>query len=219
MVEDDPKLQTLMKDYIERFDFKCSAYADPLDVIEVFKKDNNKYSLVVLDLGLPNMDGFDLFKKLKELSNIPIIISTSRGDIGNKIYGFELGADDYLAKPYDPRELILRINLILRRSNFDSNKIEQICNFEINKQTKQVFYKNKDCEFTKIEYEIFIYLVTNMNTNITRNEIIYAISLNKSTKDRTIDTHIRNIRVKIHDDSKQPKYIKSMWGIGYKFSC
>ena len=216
LIEDDLELQVLIKEYLERFEFRCSAYANPLDLLDELEKNIDKYSVVILDLTLPQMDGFDLFKKIKKIADIPIIISSARGDIGNKIYGFELGADDYLAKPYEPRELILRIDLILRRSNIYSNEVEKICEFEINRVTKQIFLNKKDCELTKIEYEIFTYLLTNADKSITRSEIINAVSLNTNTKDRTVDTHIRNIRLKIYDDSK---HIKSMWGIGYKFVC
>ncbi len=142
LVEDDLQMQSLIVDYLKDYGFIVNAFDNPKDVLEDFKLKSD-YSIIILDLMLPFMDGFDLFNKLKEIKNIPIIISTARGDIGNKIHGFELGADDYLAKPYEPRELVLRIESILKRN---------------------------------------------------------------STKS-----------FKIGDDSKNPKYIKSVWGIGYKF--
>ena len=160
------------------------------------------------------MDGFDLFNKLKQIKNIPIIISTARGDIGNKIHGFELGADDYLAKPYEPRELVLRIESILKRN---SNKSFKISDFTIDKDNRTVIIDDFPVDFTKIEFEIFIYLVENQNKISSREQILNASSLDLNTKNRTIDMHISNIRAKIGDDSKNPKYIKSVWGIGYKF--
>jgi DNA-binding response OmpR family regulator len=164
---------------------------------------------------LPDMDGFDLFKKLKQIQDIPIIISSARGDIGNKIHGFELGADDYLAKPYEPRELVLRIEHILKRNI--SSKIT-ISDFEIDKENRIVVLDNYSIEFTKIEFEIFIFLIENLNKISSREQILNATSLDENTKNRTIDMHISNIRYKIGDDSKNPKYIKSVWGIGYKFT-
>ena len=161
------------------------------------------------------MDGFDLFKKLKQIQDIPIIISSARGDIGNKIHGFELGADDYLAKPYEPRELVLRIEHILKRNI--SSKIT-ISDFEIDKENRIVVLDNYSIEFTKIEFEIFIFLIENLNKISSREQILNATSLDENTKNRTIDMHISNIRYKIGDDSKNPKYIKSVWGIGYKFT-
>ncbi len=213
LVEDDLQMQKFIIEYLKDYGFDCTAFAHPKDAIENFKKDNS-YSIIILDLMLPDMDGFDLFKKLKEIKDLPIIISTARGDIGNKIYGFELGADDYLAKPYEPRELVLRIEHILKKS---FNKIITINNFTIDKENRTVLLDNYPIDFTKIEFEIFIFLIENLNKISSREQILHANSLDINTKNRTIDMHISNIRYKIGDDSKNPQYIKSVWGIGYKF--
>ena len=213
LVEDDLQMQALIVDYLKDYGFIVTAFDNPKDVLEDFKT-NNDYSIIILDLMLPFMDGFDLFNKLKEIKNIPIIISTARGDIGNKIHGFELGADDYLAKPYEPRELVLRIESILKRNSTKSFKIGD---FTIDKDNRTVLIDDYAIDFTKIEFEIFIYLVENKNKISSREQILNATSLDFNTKNRTIDMHISNIRAKIGDDSKNPKYIKSVWGIGYKF--
>ena len=213
LVEDDLQMQALIVDYLKDYGFIVTAFDNPKDVLEDFKT-NNDYSIIILDLMLPFMDGFDLFNKLKEIKNIPIIISTARGDIGNKIHGFELGADDYLAKPYEPRELVLRIESILKRNSTKSFKIGD---FTIDKDNRTVLIDDYAIDFTKIEFEIFIYLVENKNKISSREQILNATSLDFNTKNRTIDMHISNIRAKIGDDSKNPKYIKSIWGIGYKF--
>lgn len=213
LVEDDLQMQSLIVDYLKDYGFIVNAFDNPKDVLEDFKT-NNDYSIIILDLMLPFMDGFDLFNKLKEIKNIPIIISTARGDIGNKIHGFELGADDYLAKPYEPRELVLRIESILKRN---SNKSFKVGDFTIDKDNRAVLIDDYAIDFTKIEFEIFIYLVENKNKISSREQILNATSLDFNTKNRTIDMHISNIRAKIGDDSKNPKYIKSVWGIGYKF--
>ena len=213
LVEDDLQMQSLIVDYLKDYGFIVTAFDNPKDVLEDFKT-NNDYSIIILDLMLPFMDGFDLFNKLKEIKNIPIIISTARGDIGNKIHGFELGADDYLAKPYEPRELVLRIESILKRNSTKSFKIGD---FTIDKDNRTVLIDDYAIDFTKIEFEIFIYLIENKNKISSREQILNATSLDFNTKNRTIDMHISNIRAKIGDDSKNPKYIKSIWGIGYKF--
>ncbi|MGJ0455769.1 response regulator transcription factor [Aliarcobacter cryaerophilus] len=213
LVEDDLQMQSLIVDYLKDYGFIVTAFDNPKDVLEDFKT-NNDYSIIILDLMLPFMDGFDLFNKLKEIKNIPIIISTARGDIGNKIHGFELGADDYLAKPYEPRELVLRIESILKRN---SNKSFKVGDFTIDKDNRSILIDDYAIDFTKIEFEIFIYLVENKNKISSREQILNASSLDFNTKNRTIDMHISNIRAKIGDDSKNPKYIKSVWGIGYKF--
>ncbi|WP_123377410.1 response regulator transcription factor [Aliarcobacter butzleri] len=213
LIEDDKDMQKLIVEYLKEYDFDCVAFEQPKDVLEHFKIDNN-YSIIILDLMLPEMDGFDLFKKLKQIKDVPIVISSARGDIGNKIHGFELGADDYLAKPYEPRELVLRIEHILKK---DSNKTINIGNFIIDKENRTVLVDDYPVDLTKIEFEIFLFLVENQNKISSREQILNASSLDINTKNRTIDMHISNIRFKIGDDSKNPKYIKSVWGIGYKF--
>ncbi len=194
LVEDDLQMQSLIVDYLKDYGFIVTAFDNPKDVLEDFKL-NSDYSIIILDLMLPFMDGFDLFNKLKEIKNIPIIISTARGDIGNKIHGFELGADDYLAKPYEPRELVLRIESILKRNSTKSFKIGD---FTIDKDNRTVLIDDYAIDFTKIEFEIFIYLIENKNKISSREQILNATSLDFNTKNRTIDMHISN-------------------GIGYKF--
>ena len=213
LIEDDLQMQEFIIEYLKDYNFDCTAFTHPKDAIQSFKN-NNDYEIIILDLMLPDMDGFDLFRKLKQIKNIPIIISTARGDIGNKIHGFELGADDYLAKPYEPRELVLRIEHILKKNI--SNKIN-ICNFEIDKENRTVVLDGFPIDFTKIEFEIFMFLINNLNKISSREQILNATSLDENTKNRTIDMHISNIRYKIGDDSKNPIFIKSVWGIVYKF--
>lgn len=215
LIEDDISLQNLIAEYLKEYKYFCTIFSSPKSALEEFTKNCNDYCLVILDLGLPEMDGFDLFKKLKEIKNIPIIISTARDDLGNKIFGFELGADDYLSKPYEPRELVLRIDAVLKRYVNESSYI--VGDFKLEKDTNQIFLKNNEIEFTKIENEIFMLFFNNPNKIISREVILNQTSLKDDTKNRTIDMHISNIRFKIDDDSKDAKYIKSVWGIGYKF--
>ena len=216
LVEDNLELQNLINVFLKSYNYDCVVFSNPLEALEDFEENHQLYSIVILDLGLPGMDGFDLFKKLKEIKNIPIIISTARDDIGNKIHGFELGADDYLAKPYEPRELVLRIDATLKRYiNDDKIKINDLT---IDLDKKRVSLENQEIEFTKIESEIFFMFIENMNKVVSREDIVNQTSLKKDTKNRTIDMHVSNIRFKINDDSKEAKYIKSVWGIGYKFT-
>lgn len=214
LIEDDLQMQKLIIEYLADYNFDCIAFAHPKDALENFKN-NNDYSIIILDLMLPDMDGIDLFKKLKQIQDIPIIISSARGDIGNKIHGFELGADDYLAKPYEPRELVLRIEHILKKN---ISTVLTIGDFKIDKENRTLVLDDFPIELTKIEFEIFIFLIENLNKISSREQILNATSLDINTKNRTIDMHISNIRYKIGDDSKNPKYIKSVWGIGYKFT-
>ena len=215
LIEDDKQMQELISDYLESFGYETEIFGNPKEAIDLFLKDPNHFDVVILDLMLPGMDGFDLCKIIKKHSDIPVIISSARGDIGNKIYGFELGVDDYLAKPYEPRELILRIKAVLRRFN-RSNNIK-ISDFIIDETNREVKIDDYTIELTKVEFEILFYLLKNQNRVVSREQIINASSLPYDTKNRTVDMHISNIRHKIGDDPKNPKYIKSIWGIGYKF--
>ena len=215
LVEDNIELQNLISNYLKDYNYTCTIFSEPLEALEEFEINHFNYSIVILDLGLPRMDGFDLFKKLKEIKNIPIIISTARDDIGNKIYGFELGADDYLSKPYEPRELVLRIDATLKR--YESKHEIKINDLTIDLDKQRVFLDAHQIEFTKIESEIFFMFVNNINKVVSREDIVNQTSLKEDTKNRTIDMHVSNIRFKINDDSKESKYIKSVWGIGYKF--
>ena len=215
LIEDNLELQNLISVFLESYGYDCVVFSKPLEALKDFEENHNIYSIVILDLGLPGMDGFDLFKKLKEIKNIPIIISTARDDIGNKIYGFELGADDYLSKPYEPRELVLRIDAALKR--YINDKEIKINDLTIDLDKKRVFLENQELEFTKIESEIFFMFIENMDNVVSREGIVNQTSLKKDTKNRTIDMHVSNIRFKINDDFKETKYIKSVWGIGYKF--
>lgn len=216
LIEDDAEMVKLIGDYLQNYGYVVTAVSDPASEFGAFEKSLNDYDVVIVDLMLPGIDGFDLCKRIRSHSQIPIIISSARGDIGNKIYGYELGADDYLAKPYEPRELILRIEAILRRSQKSSPK-QQVADFEIDIASREVSQEGYPIDFTPVEYEIFLYLTQNPQKVISREQIAQATSLDYDTKDRTVDMHISNIRYKIGDDAKHPKYIKSVWGIGYKF--
>lgn len=215
LIEDDLDMQTLICDYLKNYDLHVDAFVKPLEALSYLEKNRNRYAVVVLDLMLPQMDGFDVCKKIRQISAIPIIISSARGEIGDKILGFDLGADDYLAKPYEPRELVLRINAILRRG-MDKHKI--VGSFEINEDRHEIKIDGLLLDLTKIEYDILNLFLQNIGKVLSRELISNAVSgIEYNSKDRTIDMHISNIRQKLGDDPKDSQYIKSVWGIGYKF--
>ncbi|WP_294965483.1 response regulator transcription factor [Sulfurimonas sp.] len=215
LIEDDLDMQILIGDYLKNYDFEVVAFDKPLDALENLEKNSNEYALVVLDLMLPQMDGFDVCKRIRELSSLPIIISSARGELSDKILGFDLGADDYLAKPYEPRELVIRINALLRRS---TSNAKTIGDFEIDADKHEIKLENYLLDLTKIEYDILHLFLQNRDKVFSRESISNSVTgIEYNTKDRAIDMHISNIRQKIGDDSKDPKYIKSVWGIGYKF--
>jgi DNA-binding response OmpR family regulator len=213
LIEDDLDMKSLLSEYLVNYNFEVSDFDKPMQALEFIN--HNKCDLVILDLMLPQMDGFDVCKKIRENSNIPIIISSARGYLGDKVTGFELGADDYLPKPYEPKELILRINAILRRMTKENKKIGD---FEINEDKMEISLDDYLLDFTKVEYEILLLLLKNSDKVLSRESIAQSVnSLNYDSKERVIDMHISNIRNKIGDTPKNSKYIKSVWGVGYKF--
>ncbi len=214
LIEDDPQMQRLIVDYLENFDYCIEAFDDPMDVLSIFPSSKERYDLVILDLMLPNMDGFEIGKRIKKQADIPIIISSARGDIGNKILGFEIGADDYLAKPYEPRELVLRVEALLRRHH--KNPVLRYGDFYLDETTREVKVDDYPVELTKVEFDLLLYFLRHPGKVLSREQLIGAVGLPPDTRHRTVDMHISNLRYKIGDDPKKPRYIKSVWGIGYK---
>ena len=215
LIEDDAEMQQLIVGYLTNYGFEITACDDPAQALTLLDGDAEAFDIVILDLMLPGMDGFDVAKKIKERSKVPIIISSARGDIGNKIHGYELGVDDYLAKPYEPRELVLRIEAVLRR--YGSGSKLQVSDFSVDEQSRSVSMEGYPIDLTPIEFEIFLFLLKNRGNNVSREQIVHATALEPDTKGRTVDMHISNIRLKIGDDAREPRYIKSVWGIGYRF--
>ncbi|WP_229860031.1 response regulator transcription factor [Candidatus Sulfurimonas baltica] len=215
LIEDDLDMQTLISDYLIKYDFEVISFEKPKEALQNLEKNTNLYDIVVLDLMLPQMDGFDVCKRIRQLSSVPIIISSARSELSDKILGFDFGADDYLAKPYEPRELVIRINAILRRS---LSSAKTIGDFEIDEEKHEIKIEGLLLDLTKIEYDILHLFLQNQGKVLSRESISNSVTgIEYNSKERTIDMHISNIRQKIGDDSKDPKYIKSVWGIGYKF--
>lgn len=216
LIEDDLALQELIVAFLEPYGFRAIGYSDPKEALEALLIRKEPFDIVVLDLMLPGMDGFDVAKTIKKQLDIPIIISSARTDIGNKIYGYDLGADDYLDKPYEPRELVLRLEAVLRR--YGRKDQLTISDFTMDESSKSVSMEGYPIDFTRVEFDIFLLLLKHRGQNLSRDQIIHSLGLEDEIKHRTIDMHISNIRQKIGDDAKEPHYIKSVWGIGYKFT-
>jgi len=214
MVEDDAEITLLLKQYLPKYGIDIFTVLLPSVALE--KLEIERYDLVLLDLGLPEMDGLELCKIIrKKYPNLPIIISTARGDTSDKVVGFELGIDDYIAKPYDPRELVARIQNAVRKSQ----DISPVSNeFEINSSGMIIKKDSVDLELTVAEYEIFSILLNKPNIVISKEYIVNSIdSVKYDSGDRSIDVMISRIRAKLKDDAQKPKYIKTIRGAGYKF--
>lgn len=215
LIEDDLEIQGLIKTYLEQANFEVIATASPLEGLEIIKESRNGIELVILDLGLPQMDGLELCKKVRQESKIPIIISSARGDIYNKIQGFDKGADDYLSKPYEPVELIARINALLRRLKPKESAFGPL---RIDTQKREVHLDGELLDLTNTEFDILALLIENRLHPISRESIANTIStIHDDSSLRNVDTHIRNLRIKLNDNAKEPKFLQSVWGIGYKF--
>ncbi|ATB70028.1 response regulator [Sulfurospirillum diekertiae] len=213
LIEDDLEMQSLIADYLQNYDFDVQAFDKPKEALEHLKA-NPQYKVIVLDLMLPQMDGFDVCKAIRSMSDAHIIISSARNELSDKILGYGVGADDYLAKPYEPRELVLKINSHLRRNTFSKKRVGE---FEIDEAKMEITLDGYLLDLTKIEFDILLLLLSNQGKVFSREVIFNAINgIGYNSKDRTVDMHISNLRAKIGDDSKNPKYIKSVWGIGYK---
>jgi two-component system OmpR family response regulator len=216
MVEDDAEITELLELYLPKYGLEVFSVSLPSVALE--KLSIEKYDLALLDLGLPQMDGLELCKRIKKsYPNLPIVISTARVDVGDKVVAFDVGADDYIAKPYEPRELVARIQAIIKRyENFSTMKEENI--FSVDKVKMQISQKAVALDLTLAEYEIFTLFLEKKHQVVSREFIVNSINaIRWESSDRSIDVIVGRIRSKIGDDTKNPIYIKSIRGVGYKY--
>lgn len=214
LIEDDLDMQQLIVAYLTQSKYSVIATHSPSKALEILEG-RTSIDLIILDLTLPEMDGLKLCKKIRKLTQVPIIISSARGDVYNKVEGFDVGADDYLAKPYEPVELLARINALLRRLK---PKNMELGGLEINVESRSVVVDGMNIDLTPTEFDILYFLIENRQKPMSREQIANGIAtMSEDSTLRSIDTHIRNIRSKIDDNVKEPRFIQSVWGIGYKF--
>jgi two-component system OmpR family response regulator len=218
MIEDDLELAEVLTKYLKKFDIDVDIAEEPfigLSMLEV-----NSYELLILDLTLPGLDGLELIPKIREKSDIPIIISSARDDILDKVMGLERGADDYLPKPYNPRELEARIKTILRRKSAISaidaqKKKEEI--FDLNEDAMQIRFKGELLQLTPAEYDILSMLIKNKGGVISRDRFLYeSENIDDDSSLKNIDVMISRIRSKISKIDDSFTYIKPARGIGYQ---
>lgn len=217
MIEDDLELAEILSEYLEKNEMSVTVVDDPY--IGLSKLSLDHYDLLILDLTLPGIDGLEVCKEIRKNNNIPIIISSARHDLTDKINAFDFGADDYLPKPYNPKELLARIRSHLRRREIeDREKKEFVKDLTINEFEHTIIFKGKPLKLTVAEFDILSYLIQKEGGAITREELIYNCdSINENSTVKSIDVIIGRIRAKLGEDSKNPKYIHSIRGVGYKF--
>ena len=219
MIEDDLELANILTQYLKQFNMEVTNYEEPFLALSALKI--NKYDLVILDLTLPGMDGLDVCKNIVKNFDIPIIISSARSDITDKVTALQLGADDYLPKPYDPRELEVRIKTILRRFNHSNIQEEESKNkiFAFDEEKKEITKNGKYIKLTAGEYEVLLLLLKREGFIVSREDIFENSDiLNQDYESSgSLAVIINRIRHKIEENPKEPKFLHTIRGMGYKF--
>ncbi len=220
LVDDELVLLKSLKYSLEQDDYKIDTATDGEMALE--KATAKDYDMIILDLMLPKIDGLEVCKQLRESSTVPIIILTAKDDDSSKLLGLEYGADDYLTKPFNILELKARIRVILRRvaivDNCSNSGVVKIGPFTINTLGRKIKFRRKDINLTAKEFDLFLLLAMNRGKVYSREELLEVIWGYEYFGDvRTVDVHIRRLREKIEDNSSQPEYILTKWGIGYFF--
>jgi len=213
MIEDDPELSQILSEYLNQHNINVSTAEEPYIGLSMLTQ--KEFDLIILDLTLPGIDGLEVVPKIREYSNIPIIISSARNDITDKVIAMERGADDYMPKPYDPRELVTRIKTILRRTN-GQNRPKDSSLFELNPKARNITFENKLLELTAAEFDILSILINNKNTAVSREQLLYdSVHIDDNSSIKNIDVMISRIRQKLSNINNKHSYIKPVRGIGY----
>lgn len=217
IVDDEIKIIEVIKLYLENEGYDVIWATDGSDALYKYKK--YSVDLIILDLMLPDISGEQICKSIREISDVPIIMLTAKTDEDSVLNGYSLGSDDYIIKPFRPKELVAKVNVLLKRIvNVEKTGMCFDGNLIIDTKGSKVIKNNEEVNLTPSEYRILIMLAENPQRVFSREELLdYLTGENIYVYDRIIDTHIKNLRAKIEDDSKNPKYIKTIRSIGYKF--
>lgn len=215
LVEDEEKMREMIKIAFKKEDFETIEAVDGKQGLALFRE--TKVDIVVLDIMLPEIDGWTVCREIRRTSNVPIILLTARGEEFDKLFGFELGADDYIVKPFSPKELVARIKALLRRyenRNSDSSHRLQVGDIVIDKLSRAVLVNSVGITLTNKEYELLLFLTSNPKVVFTREQLLLKVWGYEQYGDpRTVDTHIKKLREKLGNCAN---YINTTWGVGYK---
>ena len=216
VVDDEAKIREVIKEYAEFSGYEVTEAEDGMSAVGLCKL--NDYDLIIMDIMMPKLDGFSACKEIKKSKDIPIIMLSARGEEYDKLFGFELGIDDYVVKPFSPKELMARVNAVLNRKKASSPAIQETMKFdglEINIPARTVTVDGEKVELTPKEYELLFYLVKNKNIALSRDKLLSDIwGYDFFGDDRTIDTHIKNLRNNL---GPYRDFIVTLRGVGYKF--
>jgi two-component system alkaline phosphatase synthesis response regulator PhoP len=219
VVDDEPKIVQLARDYLEHAGFEVVTAHNGKTALSIVRAE--KPDLLVLDLGLPEMDGLDVTRSIRKFSNVPIIMLTARAEETDKLIGLEIGADDYITKPFSPKELVARVRVVLRRLEVASSgsDIIRAADLTLDVPRLKVSIDDREVEVTSTEFELLATLVKQPGRVFTRAQLLDAVhGIAFESYERAIDAHIKNIRRKIEPNPREPRYILTVYGVGYKFA-
>ena len=218
VVDDELKIARLVRDYLTEAGFDVALASTGPAAVAAVRSD--RPDLVVLDLGLPGMDGYDVTRNIRGQSTIPIIMLTARSEETDRIVGLELGADDYVVKPFSPRELVARVKAVLRRTGGEvATETIRVMDLLISLPHRSVERDGSRIELTATEFELLRALASNPGRVFTRGQLLDSIKgVSFESYERAIDAHVKNLRKKLEPDPRRPKYVLTVYGVGYKFS-
>ncbi len=215
VVDDESRMRKLLKDFLSQKGYQILEAEDGEKAIEVFEENRNKIKLILLDVMMPKLDGWSVLRKIRQESKLPVIMLTARGEEQDELFGFELGVDEYISKPFSPKILVARVETILKRVYGDTKKIKDFDGITIDQEGRTVKVDGKPIDLSLREYELLKYLLDNENIALSRDKILNNVwNYDYYGDSRTIDSHIKKIRHKL---GKKGKYIETVRGIGYKF--
>ena len=217
IIDDDAKLNQLLKDFLKDFGYAVITATHPARGLKKLKQVSPE--LVILDIMLPEMDGFEVCRMIRQTSSIPIIMLTARGEVTDKVVGLELGADDYLAKPFEPRELVARIQSVLRRSQpFSDNQLLAFDRLTIDLDKRIAVLDGNPVDLTTNEFTALALLARNAGKVLNRDQILQELrGMDCDAFNRSVDIAVSRLRQKLNDNPKSPEFIKTVWGSGYVF--
>lgn len=215
VVDDEQRIRKLLKDFLAKKDYEVIEAKDGEEALEIFEERKDTIDLILLDVMMPKFDGWSVLRQIRQNSKVPIIMLTARGEEQDELFGFELGVDEYISKPFSPKILVARVEAILKRTSKSQNKISDYGGIEIDEEGRSVKVDGKVVEMSLREYELLKYMVDNIGIALSRDKILNNVwNYDYYGDSRTIDSHVKKIRHKL---GKKGKYIKTMRGIGYKF--
>lgn len=221
VVDDEPKIVKLVRDYLDHAGFVVRVATDGMTALSLARTE--KLDMVILDLGLPQMDGLDVMREVRKLSNVPILLLTGRSEESDKLIGLELGADDYITKPFSPKELVARIRVVFRRMENASNlslDILRVADLTLDVPRMRVTSEGRQIvDLTPTEFSLLARMARYPGRVFTRAQLLDAVhGVAFESYERAIDAHVKNIRHKIEPSPSEPRYLLTVYGVGYKFS-